>query len=394
MNTTDRSLDDAVPDTADEARAGASARSVPDAAVAAPSANGTGATPAEPTASTESAEPSEPSQPAEPMTRVPRRRTTTCADDGHDAAVLAAGALCWRLNRGALEVLLIHRPRYDDWSFPKGKLDPGETLPECAVREVHEEIGLKVRLGMPLPITRYMVGKSGRMKSKEVWYWAAQVTEGKPKPDAEETDEVRWVAVPQAREMLSNDTDRQPLDELERLHEEMRLRTSPFIVLRHAKAKPRASWSKAEGKRPLAATGKRQAKAVERLLTAWRPRMLESSPWKRCVETVAPYVKRHRHRLKYRDSLTEKRAQEKPQKPRNRTRKSLEALQPLLMCTHRPVLPTVLEELRDWIRDPELLEALPAEDPYLRPGALLVAQQAVDRSGTIVAVEVHDPFDD
>lgn len=348
--------------------------------------------------------------PSQTLRQVPRRRTSTVADDGLDAEILAAGALCWRLHRGELEVLLIHRPRYDDWSFPKGKIDEGETIPECAVREVAEEIGLKVRLGMPLPITRYDVvkpakpgkkaskeGRTGgteRTRSKEVWYWAAEVREGIPRHDDEETDEVRWVAVDQAREMLTNRGDVVPLDELLRLHETHTLRTTPFIVLRHAKAKPRSSWSRAESERPLAATGKRQAKAVERLLTAWRPRHLESSPWKRCAETVAPYVKRHRHRIRYRKSLTEKRAREYPQKAENRTGKSLELLQPGCLCTHRPVLPLVLEQLRHWVREDSLLDALPESDPYLKPGAVVVAQQATDRGGEIVALEVYEPFED
>lgn len=327
---------------------------------------------------------------ADQMSRVPRRRTVSVRDDGTDADILAAGALCWRIHRGQLEVLLIHRPRYDDWSFPKGKLDDGETLPECAVREVREEVNIKIRLGVPLPVTPYQVKK----KSKEVWYWAAEVTDEKPRPDGKETDEVRWVTPTAAYDMLTNPGDAEPLRELERLHQEESLRTVPFVVLRHAKAKPRSSWSRAESERPLAATGKRQARAVERLLTSWRPRHLDCSPWKRCVETVAPYVKKHRHRLKYRKSLTEKRAKQSPAKAAGRMRRSLEVLQPSLLCTHRPVLPIVLEELSEWTLAPELLEALPQQDPYLKPGSAVVAQQALGRNGAVVSLEVHSPFED
>lgn len=333
------------------------------------------------------------------MAEVPRRRTLTCQDDGVNAEILAAGALCWRLHKGELQVLVIRRPRYGDWSFPKGKLDDGETLPECAVREVSEEVGLKIRLGVPLPITRYYVGGksnsgSGRQRSKEVWYWAAEVMEGKAEPDGKETDEVRWVSTDKARRMLSNEGDIPPLDELERLHSANSLRTVPFIVLRHAKAKPRSSWQKPESQRPLAATGKRQAKAVERLLSAWRPRQLHCSPWKRCAETIAPYVKKHRHRIKYRKSLTEKRARQSPKRTAARTRSALEWAQPSLICTHRPVLPIVLGELVHWLSDASLSPALPAEDPYLRPGGVVVAQQAVDRGGTIVSLEVYQPYED
>lgn len=329
---------------------------------------------------------------------VPRRRSATVNDSGIDTDVLAAGALCWRIHRGALQVLIIHRPRYDDWSFPKGKLDDGETLPECAVREVAEEINVKVRLGVPLPITRYDVTKSTKkgpqVRSKGVWYWAAEIIEGTPRPDGEETDEVSWVAPERARELLTNRGDVLPLDELIRLHEVRSLRTVPFIVLRHARAKPRSSWSKPESERPLAATGKRQAKAVERLLSAWRPRHLHCSPWRRCAETIAPYVKKHRHRIKYRKPLTEKRARQDPDRTTARVRKQLEWAQPSLVCTHRPVLPLVLNELSRWLSHPSLGEVLPWGDPHLKPGAIIVGQQAVDRGGDVVSLEIYEPFED
>ena len=92
-------------------------------------------------------------------------------------AVLAAGALVWREHEGQLEVLAVHRPRYNDWSWPKGKLDPGETMPACAVREVAEETRVTVDLGIPLPAIGYL---SVGGKIKVVRYWAAQETS----PDA------------------------------------------------------------------------------------------------------------------------------------------------------------------------------------------------------------------
>ena len=88
-------------------------------------------------------------------------------------AMLAAGALVWREREGQLEVLAVHRPRYNDWSWPKGKLDPGETMPACAVREVAEETRVTIDLGIPLPTLRYPIGGG---KIKVVRYWAAQET--------------------------------------------------------------------------------------------------------------------------------------------------------------------------------------------------------------------------
>lgn len=319
-------------------------------------------------------------------------------DESPRATVLAAGVLPWRIQAGELEVLLIHRPRYDDWSWPKGKLDDGETLPECAVRETREEIGLDIRLGIPLPVTHYNL-KSGA--SKEVWYWATEVTKQEPTPDHGEVDKVAWVSPKKARSKLTNDGDVLPLDALELAHAERRLRTTPFLVLRHAKAKPRSSWTRAEGERPLAATGRRQALEVRDLLQAWQPTKVASSPWRRCVETVAPYVQSTKRSLKEISALTEKKAEKNPKRAGREIVGLLDRGRPQLVCMHRPVLPLALNQLRAWTLDSAttserhhaILRALPTADPYLRPGGVIVAHQSVDREGRIVAIEVYDAYD-
>lgn len=320
------------------------------------------------------------------------RSTLTDHDRGPTAQVLAAGVLPWRITGQGLEVLLIHRPHYDDWSWPKGKLDEGETLPECARREVLEEIGLRVTLGLPLPITRYTVG-NGRKTPKEVWYWAAEAVRSTPVPDGDEVDRTRWVTAEEARGMLTNATDAEPLEALIAAHRDRILRTAPFVVLRHAKAKPRATWSRAEGQRPLAATGRRQALAVCRLLAVWDPQKVVTSPWLRCVETVTPFVKDTRRGLKEISALTEKKAKNKPHKTRQEIARLLDKARSTLMCTHRPVLPLALEVLSHGV-DPAVVAALPEQDPYLPPGAVIVAHQALDRGGRIVAVETYDVWDD
>ena len=125
---------------------------------------------------------------------------------GEEIAVTAAGAIPWRLNSGnkdQLEVLLIHRPRYDDWSWPKGKIDPGETIPECAVREVEEEIGLTAPLGIPLPPIHYHVAAG----LKVVHYWAVDVDGAASMPDGTEVDSVMWCPPEKAARLLSNPSD-------------------------------------------------------------------------------------------------------------------------------------------------------------------------------------------
>ena len=304
-------------------------------------------------------------------------------------AVVAAGAIVWRLNRGELEVLMIHRDRYNDWSWPKGKLDEGETMPECAAREVFEEVGLDIELGIPLPAMTYEVGSG----SKVVYYWAAKAPSTKPVPDGRETDAVRWCTPKTAGKWLTNPGDMAPLESLVQAHKAGTLDTQPFLVVRHAKAKPRSNWTREEGKRPLAATGQRQALAVARLLDAWRPERVASSPWTRCVQTITPYVKQHRFTVKLLNPTTEHEANRHPAKARKAVAKLLDKRRPQVLCTHRPVLPLVLAELTGRM-DESLAAFLPAEDPYLRPGSLLVLHQPSAGKRKLVSVEVYDAFED
>ncbi|GAB3544501.1 NUDIX hydrolase [Arthrobacter tumbae] len=305
------------------------------------------------------------------------------------AAVVAAGALCWRKRSRALEVLLIHRPRYDDWSWPKGKIDAGETTPECAVREVREEIGIPVQLGIPLPTIEYPVASG----LKVVHYWAAKVDTATPQPDGREVDDFLWCSADRAAELLSNPSDREPLDALVEAFAEDRLATWPLIVVRHAKAKPRSSWTRAEGERPLAASGRRQAQAVSRLLEAWWPERIVSSPWDRCVQTIMPYVKRSDAKLKLVDAITERDAARKPGRAGNTVEKLFDRRVPVAVCSHRPVLPLLFDVLRSHMPS-HLGELLPASDPYLAPGEAIICQVSSRKQGQVVSVEQFRAYDD
>lgn len=125
--------------------------------------------------------------------------------------VAAAGGVIWRRSAGAgVEVVLVHRPRYDDWSLPKGKLEPGESDETAAVREVEEETGVVGRLGVELPTTTY-IDRSGR--TKRVRYWAMTVASGAP-VGSNEVDDARWVPLAEARRMLSYERDQEVLTAL------------------------------------------------------------------------------------------------------------------------------------------------------------------------------------
>ncbi len=119
--------------------------------------------------------------------------------------VRAAGGVVLRPGQsGRLEVALVHRPAYDDWSFPKGKLLPGEDEPAAAIREVEEETGMRCRLEGPLPPVRYLDRKG---RPKVVAYWTMTPQSGSFRP-TDEVDALRWVPVEEAAEVLTHDTDR------------------------------------------------------------------------------------------------------------------------------------------------------------------------------------------
>ncbi len=128
-----------------------------------------------------------------------------------EAVVRAAGGVVWRRGSGGqIDVVLVHRPRYDDWTLPKGKVDPGETDQEAAVREVAEEASIDVVLGAELPSTAYA---DHRGRSKSVRYWAMQVIAGAP-AGSHEVDDARWFGLQEARRLLSYDRDRPVVDAL------------------------------------------------------------------------------------------------------------------------------------------------------------------------------------
>ncbi|MFE0629740.1 NUDIX hydrolase [Streptomyces sp. NPDC058864] len=143
------------------------------------------------------------------MTRGPERSTAIASTGTADTPILAAGAVLWRRSPldGGLEIALIHRPKYDDWSLPKGKLKRGETALDGALREVKEETGLDCVPGRVLPSSTYLV--EGR--TKIVRYWAAEAREGCFAPNRE-VDRMIWLPPTASRNRLTHERDRVVLD--------------------------------------------------------------------------------------------------------------------------------------------------------------------------------------
>jgi len=307
--------------------------------------------------------------------------------------VFAAGAICWREEKGQLLVAIIHRSRYKDWSWPKGKVDSGETLPEAAVREIREETGLNVRLGIPLGVQKYRLQNGAE---KEVHYWAAKVTDealrtSTFKPD-DEVEKIDWKTPDEARELLTYSHDGEILDALLNTYKAGVLRTKPFIVLRHAKATPRSEWPRGEDTRPLLPLGLLQAQALVGLLAAFGPKLAVSSPWRRCAATVAPFVKKRKVRLVERGQLTEFGNANGPQRTAKVVVRLLETDKAAVLCSHRPALPTILDVLSKHGTPGQ--EILINEARALEPGSLLVVHLNTAENGTraVVAVETHSPL--
>jgi 8-oxo-dGTP diphosphatase len=204
-------------------------------------------------------------------------------DTGHDD-VVAGGAVLWRPGpRGGQEIALVHRPRYDDWAFPKGKAEPGETLPFTTVREVAEETGQRARLGAILGDVRYQVPEGGKL----VRYWAARALGGRFIPTPE-VDQLIWVSIERAADQLSY---RHDLEVLRRFVDTGPA-TSTVVLVRHAKAGNRSRWHGEDDLRPLSPTGHRQAVKLVPFLWLFHPNRLHSAPLLRCRQTLAPLAQR------------------------------------------------------------------------------------------------------
>jgi 8-oxo-dGTP diphosphatase len=311
--------------------------------------------------------------------------------------VRAAGALCWRRTSRGLEVLVVHSARYDEWSWPKGKPEvvaaPGadghpELLPECAVREVAEETGVRARLGRPLPEVSYRL-PDGRQK--RVSYWVGRPYEyGDRTSSDEEIDDVRWIRAEQAHEHLSRGGDLRPLDRLLHLARRDRLGTRALLVVRHARAVPRKQWAGEEAERPLTPAGLREARRLVTLLDCWRPVVVETSPWRRCSDTVRPYTERGRVSVRKESELTEVAALHDPAAAASVVRRLVTADEDAVVCTHRPVLGPVMAALRESATR-SAARALPTSDPWLDKAELLVAHVTPETTGSrIRAVERFD----
>ena len=307
-----------------------------------------------------------------------------------DDVVHAAGAVCWRMIDGKLNVLLIHRGGRRDISLPKGKVDPGESLPQTAVREIDEETGLRIVLGVPVGVTEYKL-PSG--KDKVVHYWAAEVTDkailrSRFRPN-DEVEALEWAPVAAARKMLSYDPDRVILDNFSALVDQGVTKTFALIVLRHAKAVDGNTWPGSDKDRPLAPRGLRQADAIVPVLASWRPKVFVSSSSQRCRQTIAPIASFLKKDVSFKDSISQHAFDYDAPHLRKLVGKRIRDHKTAVICTHGPVLPEVIREialatgtpLGSFVREASALDTASYSVIHL---------SAAHPASGIIAIETHD----
>ncbi|MFG1864342.1 NUDIX hydrolase [Microbispora bryophytorum] len=295
--------------------------------------------------------------------------------------IRAAGAVVWRGNEADPEVVLVHRPAYDDWSLPKGKLRRGEHVIAGALREVREETGLRVVLGRALPPVHYM--HDGRLK--RVDYWLAHALDDPTAADGDqmtavgdqiaadgdEVDEVVWLPVEEARRRLTYAWDRSLL----RAAGTAPLLTTPLILVRHALAGSRREWRGDDDRRPLDERGRAQAEVLATVLGAYRPSVLVSSHSRRCTQTLRPYADRHGLEIREERALSE--SGYDPREAERTVRGLLAAHEPAVLCSHGKVLPELLGMAG------EALRGVRTADRTLAKGGFAVLHRAVDRAGAV-----------
>lgn len=268
--------------------------------------------------------------------------------------MLAAGGVLWRAEP-ELVVAVVHRPRYDDWSLPKGKLDKGEPALLGALREVREETGFSAVPGRTLGRSDYRVLQDARQVPKTVRWWAMRATAGSFVPGPE-VDALRWLPPELAAELLTAGRDKEPLRLLQ-----SGPRTSPVLLVRHASAGSRAAWPGADELRPLDDRGVQQAAGLVDVLAAYAPARVLSAPTLRCTATVGPLAKRIGLPVQVEDVWGEDAWEHEPGAVLRRLRELAELPGPSVVCSHRGPLPGIVRALAlDSGRPPGRLGAVKA----------------------------------
>ncbi len=254
-------------------------------------------------------------------------------------AIVAAGGVVWRRDiEGEIEVLLVHRPRYDDWSLPKGKVEEGEALISCAYREILEETGLSIKLGPYVGSVEYYVPDG----LKNVAYWSASLVEDHSSFHAnEEVDQIIWLDLQSAAFRATRDSDREIL---------VRFSATPYdssalIMLRHGKALERTEWQGEDEDRPLQLVGQLQSKRMLSLYQVYGVEEIHTSDAVRCLDTVALMAKSLQITPVITNAVSEYTYKKNKEKAIEYAKDLIKKKKQVILCSHNPVLPRMMEKL-------------------------------------------------
>lgn len=261
---------------------------------------------------------------------------TTPKKETPSEPVLAAGAVLWQPDpdTGEARIAVVHRARYDDWSLPKGKLDPGETEPVAAVREIFEETGQHAQLGRRLGLVSYPIPGG----TKIVHYWVARGRGGEFIA-GDEVDQLRWLSLAAASKRLTYRTDRKVLTRFAKMPAD----TQSVLIVRHGTAGRKARYSGDDRNRPLDARGRAQAESLVPQLLAFGASDIYAADRVRCSQTVEPLAREMDLPISLEASLTEEAYAEDPKAARRRILEIAASGGTPVICTQGKVIPYVID---------------------------------------------------
>lgn len=336
-----------------------------------------------------------------------KRNSTNSSNEGEEAKI---GGNAIKPSDDDFELCLVYRPKYDDWSWPKGKNEPKESHRHTAVREVGEETGYSVTLGPHIAKIEYPLEREGKKQTsksgntsrnsqpeviKRIHYWMMRLIDkpsaakrlpafGPIKPaKPTEIGNVLWLTPSQARKKLTYDSDREVLDAfLEKLHAGQG-EYSTLLLVRHGKAESRKTWQGSEATRPITPLGAAASYALGRELACYAPNKIISSPWKRCVETVAAFSHDSSLPIEQVAELTEDHHENQPKSTLSVLINEIQNLEQneqnantvnnaTVMCLHRPVIGTFFDYLREITKPRAHKRILSQKSPYMPTGSAIV----------------------
>lgn len=299
---------------------------------------------------------------------------------------LAAGVGLWRRTEDGIEVLLVERTKHRDLSLPKGKLDPGEALPGCAVRELEEETGYRVTLQAPLGTSEYRLPTG---QDKVVYYWQAELRDAEPAHAFSPNDEImalHWLSLEEAASRCTYEHDAVLVRRLAERIAADEADTFAIIALRHAKAADPYAWDASDASRTLTSRGERQAQQIAPSLAAYGVERILASTATRCRQTVEPLARLTGAEPRTARSLAQDTFTGRGDRLLRRVEKAVRHRRSTVLCSHLPVIPSIVDAVATATGTPD--------SPALHRGSMLhtadfTVLHVGGADGRVVAVETH-----